>query len=86
MSGGEEVRGREHKVALEMGALCESNGLHDLEKPGAGSGSRRRLSDDCRVRIRTILRFLPVTRYFFGKNFSRADLAGAQEWIMHEAK
>ena len=26
--------------------------------------------------------FLPVTRYFFGENFSRADLAGAREWNM----
>ena len=34
------------------------------------------------MRNRTILRFLPVTRYFFGKNFSRADLAGAREWNM----
>ena len=35
---------------------------------------------DSRVQNRTILRFLPVTRYFFGKNFSRADLAGARVW------
>ena len=34
------------------------------------------------MRIRTILRFLPVTRYFFWKNFWRADLAGAREWNM----
>ena len=31
---------------------------------------------------RNILRFLPVTRYFFGKDFSRVDLAGAREWNM----
>jgi hypothetical protein len=37
---------------------------------------------DSRVRNRHILRFLPVTRYFFGHNFWRADLAGAQEWNM----
>ena len=29
-----------------------------------------------------ILRFLPVTRYFFGKDFSRVDLGGAREWNM----
>ena len=32
--------------------------------------------------LRNILRFLPVTRYFFGKTFSRADLDGAREWNM----
>ena len=28
--------------------------------------------------------WIPVTRYFFGTNFSRADLAGAQEWNMQQ--
>ena len=32
--------------------------------------------------IRNILRFLPVTGYFFGHNFSRADFAGAHKWNM----
>ena len=32
--------------------------------------------------VRIAQRFLPVTRYFFGYNFSRADLAGAREWNM----
>ena len=34
------------------------------------------------IQSRNILRFLPVTRYFFGKDFSRVDLAGAREWNM----
>ena len=34
------------------------------------------------IRIAQHLRFLPVTGYFFGKDFSRVDLAGAREWNM----
>ena len=63
--------------------------LSACRKQTAKMPERRRNPDqtvanrsDSRVQNRNILRFLPVTRYFFGKNFSRADLAGAREWNM----
>ena len=58
------------------------SGTHECQSAGA---IPTHLSQTPLIRdqeSRNILRFLPVTRYFFGKNFSRADLAGAPEWNM----
>ena len=53
-------------------------GAHDRQRSGVipAQPSQAALHEDC-VRIRTIVRCLAVARYFFGHNFSCADLAGA---------
>ena len=58
-------------------------GAHDRQRSGAIPAQPSQTDRIVASEVAPcILRFLPVTRYFFGKNFSHADLGGAREWNM----
>ena len=71
------------QIAQLEGVLSAESGAHEHQVAGAiRTGPTAPNCSDSQVRTRNILHFLPVARYFFGQNFSRADLAGAREWNM----
>ena len=57
-------------------------GAHDRQRSGAIPAQPSQTDRIVASEFAPFYVFLPVTRYFFGKNFSRADLAGAREWNM----
>ena len=57
-------------------------GAHDRQRSGAIPAQLSQTDLIVASKIAPFYVFLPVTRYLFGKNFSRADLAGAREWNM----
>ena len=71
-----------HPKQIAQGVLPAESGTHKCQSAGAIPTHRPQtplIRDPNRA---TFYVFLPVTRYFFGHNFSRADLAGAREWNM----
>ena len=71
-----------HPKQIAQGVLPAESSTHKCQSAGAIPSHRPQtplIRDPNRAAFYV---FLPVTRYFFGKNFSRADLDGAQEWNM----
>ena len=72
---------------IAQGVLFEESGAHKRQIAGAipthPSQTALILASEIAINIS---RFLPVTQYFLGHNFWRADLAGAHKWNMHAGK
>ena len=67
---------------IAQGVLSAESGTHECQSAGAIPTHPSQTDLILASKIATFYVFLPVTRYFFGKDFSRVDLAGAREWNM----
>ena len=73
-----------HYKQIAQWVLSAESGAHKRQIAGAIPTQPPQTALIRRSESRNILRFLPVTRNFFGQNFSRADLAGAPKWNMKQ--
>ena len=71
-----------HYKQIAQGVLSAESDAHERQIAGAILTQLPQTALIRRLECATFYVFLPVTRYFFGQNFSRADLAGAPKWNM----
>ena len=71
-----------HPKQIAQGVLPAESGTHKCKSAGEIPTHPSQTDLILASEIAPFYVFLPVTRYFFGHNFWRADLAGAHKWSM----
>ena len=73
-----------HYKQIAQGVLSAESGANERQIAGAIPTQPPQTALIRRSEIATFYVCLPVTRYFFGQSFSRADWASARKWNMKQ--